>query len=753
MKKPSTPTLGELVFLGGGHAQVSAIKNFAMFPVPGLRLTIVTSDYLTPYSGMLPGYVEGKWNDDEIHIDLAHLAQFAGARLVVSTCTGIDADRHKLFFNNRPPLHFDLLSINIGGQPDLSAITGAKENVIPVKPISNFQALFHSLLESGLPKKIAVIGGGAAGCELVLALNKRWHYHGVAPQITLYSRTSTLMSQMSSKASHLMLKALHDAGIKIQLKRAVKKIDKGTLYFDNEETANYETCFLVSAVRPPEWLKSSALELDKNGFIEVHPTLQSTSHPHIFAAGDIATVINNPRPKAGVFAVRAGAVLSKNLRKKLFGKRLVGWSAQKRYLAIIGTSDGSAIASWGHFGFKAKIFLKLKYWIDRRFMEKYQNLLMPTVPAPVAFQGIFLPTDLHRSDPAFAAMRCLGCAAKTGHKVLESALEDATNIARLAGADPVFLPDIGIETDAAVMVGPPHGHNLVQSVDVLSEIVSDPFLLGRIAAFHALSDLYAVMAKPTSALAIINLPEASLSIQTNQLTQILAGGLLALSESGVKLNGGHTSEGGTLSVGFSVTGYAKNDKPAMARPGDAFLVITKPIGTGVIMSANMQLIAKAKWVESAILQMAKSNRLAAKHFDSTNVIAATDITGFGLARHALNLSRRVGAKGCVLNLRYLPLLAGAAQLFSSGVRSSLHNQNCDAVVIDSQRLSENTEFTAHAEALFDPQTSGGLLGVLTRRNAEHLVELLKSDGHNAAIIGHLDFNNESVQLSDKIIES
>jgi selenide,water dikinase len=276
--------------------------------------------------------------------------------------------------------------------------------------------------------------------------------------------------------------------------------------------------------------------------------------------------------------------------------------------------------------------------------------------------------------------------------------------------------------------------------------------LGRIAVFHALSDLYAVMAQPTSALAIINLPEANLSIQTNQLTQILAGGLLALCESGVKLNGGHTSEGGTLSVGFSVTGYTKTDKPAMAEAGDAVLVMTKSLGTGVIMAASMQLIAKAKWVESAIAQMATSNRLAARHFHSTNVIAATDITGFGLARHALNLSKRVGAKGCVLNLRDLPLLPGVAQLFSSGIRSSLHNQNCDSVVIDTKKVSQDTEFTAHVEALFDPQTSGGLLGVLTRRNAEHLIELLKRDGHNATIIGHLDFNNESVQLSDKIIE-
>ena len=123
---------------------------------------------------------------------------------------------------------------------------------------------------------------------------------------------------------------------------------------------NYDVCFLVSAVRPPAWLGSSTLELDESGFISVHPTLQSKSHPHVFAAGDVATIIGRPRPRAGVFAVRAGRILAKNLRKQLFGQRLTKWKTQKRYLAIIGTSDGSAIASWGGIGLKAEYITDIK---------------------------------------------------------------------------------------------------------------------------------------------------------------------------------------------------------------------------------------------------------------------------------------------------------------------------------------------------------------------------------------------------------
>ena len=763
--KREPPILADLVFLGGGHAQIAAIKSFAMNPVPGLRLTIVTENIRTPYSGMLPAYVEGVWDDDDLHIDLAHLAQFSGARLIVAPCTGIDANGHKLLFDDRPPLHFDILSINIGGQPDLGAIEGAANHVIPVKPIAKFQKAFDDLLASGLPNRLAVIGGGAAGCELALALNKRWRDHGALPQMTLYSRSTRLMPQMAPRASHLMFGALLDAGIKLQLGRAVDKIDAGTIRLIDNTSEAFDACFLVSAVRPPRWLSTTGLALDDSGFIAVHPTLQSKSHANIFAAGDVATISGSSRPRAGVFAVRAGPVLAKNLRKYLHGHALKRWSAQKRYLAIIGTADNGAIASWGQFGVKADGFLALKYWIDRRFMMKYQQLSMPTPPAPRPFAGLDAGLDSgpdsdsspRRRDPVFATMRCLGCAAKASHTVLANALEDAVSLAVSNGADSTLMPEAGIETDAAIMASPPAGHQLVQSVDVLSEIVSDPFMLGRIAAVHALSDLYAALATPTSALAIINLPEANLSIQTNQLTQILAGGLFALSEAGVKLTGGHTSEGGALSVGFSVTGQSKQKLPAApaivgsgnaGSGNDLVLVLTKPLGTGVIMAGHMQLVAKAQWVDDAIQQMVVSNQQAAKHFLKKGVLGATDITGFGLARHAQNLSLRLGARGCRLDLSSLPLLDGALALLSSGIKSSLHDQNRAAVQIDSSGLNGDAgpQFDAYIETLFDPQTSGGLLGVFSRDPANRLVATLRKDGQMAAIIGTLDFTNAGVHL-------
>ena len=149
-------------------------------------------------------------------------------------------------------------------------------------------------------------------------------------------------------------------------------------------------------------------------------------------------------------------------------------------------------------------------------------------------------------------------------------------------------------------------------------------------------------------------------------------------------------------------------------------------------------------------EMAKSNQQAARLFSSMKVIAATDITGFGLARHAMNLSKRIGAKGCILNLPDLPLLPGVVQLLSSGVRSSLHEQNREAVTTTPHLLNETNELSARVEVLFDPQTSGGLLGALPRENAQNLINQLNENGYDAAIIGCLDFASDSVQLTNEI---
>lgn len=752
------PILADLVLVGGGHAQIAVLKAFAMKPVPGLRLTIVTSSSRTPYSGMLPGYVEGVWHDEDLHIDLRHLAQAANARIIVATVTGINADLKQIHFDDRPALDFDVLSLNIGGQPNINSIKGAANNTIPVKPIAGFQARFEALFAQPLPRKLAVIGGGAAGCELALALITRWIFEtGSPPDMTIISQSHKLMPQMAPRAGALVEKKLRVCGAQIILGQAVLSVESEILTLDNQQTVSFDACFLVTQVAAPDWLGASGLQLDKNGFVAVNETLQSVTHPYIFAAGDVASISQTPRPKAGVFAVRAGKILARNLRHYILRKPLARWAPQKHYLALIGTGKKRAIATRGDFALSGFLFWHLKCWIDRRFMKKFKNLSMPAVSPKNPFPGLLEPQTQAQSqatpqqyDPAFAAMRCLGCAAKTSHQVLQNAMQAAIELAIAQGADADLMPPSGLETDSAILPDMPGKTGWVQSVDILSEIVSDPYVLGEIASVHAFSDIYASLSKPLFSLAIINLPESKLSIQTNQLTHILAGALMAHSAAGVRLVGGHTSEGGGMSVGFAVTGSGAQPITQPTRqnldeslmPDECVLVVTKPIGTGVIMAADMQLQADASCVDAAIASMRLSNAQAADIFLQNNVLAATDVTGFGLARHAQNLALRLGVAGCIIDVSSLPLLSGVTQFLAAGMTSSLHPQNRRAVKILGSDLADDMRF----EALFDPQTSGGLLGVFAQSDAENALQTLQQTNHQAAIIGRCDAQTNGVKI-------
>ena len=182
---------------------------------------------------MLPGYVEGVWQDHDLHVDLRHLAAAAGARIIVTSVTGINADLKQICFDDRPPLAFDLLSINIGGQPNMAMIDGAAKHAIPVKPIAMFQKQFETLFAQKLPQKLAVIGGGAAGCELALALITRWTAeNGTAPELTLITDTDRLMPQMAPQAGRLVDKKLRAGGVDIVYGRRVTLINANKLVLD-----------------------------------------------------------------------------------------------------------------------------------------------------------------------------------------------------------------------------------------------------------------------------------------------------------------------------------------------------------------------------------------------------------------------------------------------------------------------------------------------------------------------------------------
>ena len=375
-----------------------------------------------------------------------------------------------------------------------------------------------------------------------------------------------------------------ERGIDVLTGSAVVRVEPGALILADGRRIGFDEALWVTEAGAARWLGETGLPLTSGGFVAIDETLRSPGDPRIFAAGDVATMVAHPREKAGVYAVRQGPPLSSNLRRALAGKRLRRAVPQRRGLALIGTGDAHAVASRGPFAAQGAYLWRLKDWIDRRWMRRYREL--PEM----------------RPEPGEEPMRCGGCAAKVPAAVLSrvmAQLQPATSRAVMIGLD---SPD-----DAAVIAFP-GAPPLLQTVDFFRAMVDDPYLFGRIAATHALGDIYAMGGQPETALAIATLPPARPDIVEHDLFHMLRGGLDVLEPAGAVLIGGHSAEGAELALGFAVTGRATAGKllrKGGLRRGDR-LILTKPLGTGVILAADGRGLAPARAVEDALATMTQS---------------------------------------------------------------------------------------------------------------------------------------------------
>ncbi|MEM6754132.1 MAG: FAD-dependent oxidoreductase, partial [Cyanobacteria bacterium P01_C01_bin.38] len=377
----------DLVLIGGGHSHAIALKMFGMNPLPGIIITLITASSDTPYSGMLPGHIAGFYTHDDCHIDLRKLANFAQAQLYIDYVNDIDLKNNRIICANRPDVGFDLLSIDIGSTPATISVPGATKYVIPAKPVGNLLHHWYELVEKisenpQKPLKIGIVGGGAGGVELALSMQGNLQqYHPTNLEIHLFGRDNQLMPGNNPVLGNLLRHTLIERGITVHLGETVCKvaldedIDSKNVICESGFKLNCDYVFWVTQASAPNWLESTGITTDERGFILVNDYLQSLSHPQIFAAGDIATIKNHPRAKAGVFAVRQGKPLFENLRRSLLGKNLKKYLPQKDYLSLIGTGDGKAIATRGFLTLPpSRLLWQWKDYIDRKFMEKFDNL-------------------------------------------------------------------------------------------------------------------------------------------------------------------------------------------------------------------------------------------------------------------------------------------------------------------------------------------------------------------------------------------
>ena len=771
MNPAPTPIVKDLVLVGGGHSHVIVLRRFGMKPIPGVRITLVSREVETPYSGMLPGHVAGHYSRDEMHIDLGPLARFAGARFYRDEVVGLDLVERKVICRSRPPVPYDVLSIDIGSAPRISDVPGAAGSVVPVKPIDGFVARWDALVErvrsTEARVRIGVVGAGAGGVEMVLAMR-----HGLRSVLAeaggdpdrlsfeLFGDGDEVLPRSPPRVRAVFARVLAERGVRVHLDTRIEHVAPvapcaaaglpgGTRAGAGDDAGygNGSPCVLhtaggagheldevlwVTAAGAQAWLAASGLTTDESGFVAVRPTLESTSHLGVFASGDCATVLAHPREKAGVFAVRQGPPLAANLRRALLGVAPKPFTPQRRFLSLISTGDRRAVATrGGSIMLEGNWLWRWKDRIDRRFMRRFAEL--PDM-APEA--KVDLPAGLAGADAirelSVAAMRCGGCGAKVGSTVLARVMNDL----RTAERDDILV-GLADPDDAAVVETPP-GKVTVHTVDSFRAMIDDPWLFGRIAANHSLGDIHAMGGEPQTALAIATLPHGIESQVEDTLRQMMTGATEVLRAAGAALVGGHTGEGAELALGFAVSGLIDRDRilrKGGMRPGDR-LVLVKPLGTGTLLAAHMRHKARGVWMETALEAMQTSNLAGAQCLRRHGASACTDVTGFGLLGHLVEMIRASGVD-VELDLAAVPALPGALDTIAAGITSSLQPQN-----LRLRRAVRNLDEAASDPRwplLFDPQTAGGLLASVAEDRAGACVEELRALGYPAAtLIGRVE---------------
>lgn len=361
-----------LVFMGGGHSNALVLLDFARNPLPGIQLTLISESRWAPYSGLLPGHIAGFYTRESIHIDLLKTCRNAGARFVEQSITSFSPDDETVECADGSRFKADLFAINTGAIPNLSTCPGAMTRVIPSKPVPRLLAgwdlLKQTAWESQHPLQIVVVGGGAGGVEL--CLNMKRQLPASTSMVLIHSGESILTGH-NVAVRRLLQGILKNNGIQIITGERVISVSENSLQCSSGRTIPHHRVFWATQAEPPGWVRRSGLATNSDGFIRVSPTLQSLSHPQVFAAGDVASLEHAPRPKSGVFAVRMARPLAANLRAWIQQQPLSDYHPQRHFLNLIGTGDGRAVASWRNLAFHSRLCWIWKDRIDRRFMNQF----------------------------------------------------------------------------------------------------------------------------------------------------------------------------------------------------------------------------------------------------------------------------------------------------------------------------------------------------------------------------------------------
>lgn len=718
------PITNDLVLIGGGHSHLSVLMKLSKKPLNGNRITLITNEIDTPYSGMIPGYIEGIYSWRDSHIDLYRLCLKLNVRFIHAEVERVSAYEKEIYFKDRPKIKFDVLSINTGIQSNNREIKGAAKYCLPVKPISKLTNNFLNKITNF--KSIAFIGGGAGSVELALAIKKRFLNINQDIKITIITGKRGLLSTFPQKTKLTSLKTLEKFKIDIIEYKRVLEVKPKQIILSDKSLLKIDKAILSTNSMTPKWLAKSDILLTKDNYILVNKSFQ-TNYKYVFASGDVIDFNNQNLKKAGVFAVRSGKPLAINIRKFILGKKLVEYKFNKNYLALIGTSKRSAIATKYNLTFNSRFFFYLKKYIDQNFIKKFSDFRIRKKFTLDALKtdvlNIFVKHKEKITDEN-DIMQCKGCAAKVPLNALKQALPK----------------DIVSTSEDAVSV--PGHPELYQTVDMISSIITDPFLLGKIAANHSISDMVSVNSKITSAMMILQLPLSKTEINSRDLEQVLLGANEIFKTIDCPLIGGHTMIGKDKDpiIGFSILGQkqkkikiVKNRRKIKTKD---LLILTEKIGSGLIFAGINNYLIDSYFQIDVIKQMIKGNLNFGKISNQLNILSMTDITGFGLANHLLNLIKRDNSKtGLTIYPNKIPLFEGVNECLNKDIKSSLFKSNYDIAQKDIIYKRDKSKLD---NILYDPQTVGGIAFIIPQEEKYKHFKVLKENNIKFTEIGFVN---------------
>jgi pyridine nucleotide-disulfide oxidoreductase family protein len=365
-----------LLLAGGGQTHVLVLREIARRPMSDVEIVVVAPSNQLRYSGMLPGWIAGHYQLDELTIDLVPLAQAAGAQLVTAHMQRLDLANKIAFTDRGEAFDFDVLSIATGAEIDVDAIAGAREYALPLRPFNGFVASWQHIVQRAAIARatfrLTVIGAGAAGAETALAAAYVARTMQSPVHVQLLTGGVPILPGHGHRARSLMNTALMNNGVQV-LDTIAQRVESGAVITESEHTLATDAALIATGASAAAWLRGTGLALDERGLVAVNSRLQSISHSFVFAAGDVASLIETPRPKSGVYAVRAAPPLADNLIAALAGRPLSAFKPQRRALYLLTTGPKHAIASWGPWAFAGRWVWYWKDRIDRDYIAKFRR--------------------------------------------------------------------------------------------------------------------------------------------------------------------------------------------------------------------------------------------------------------------------------------------------------------------------------------------------------------------------------------------